>query len=157
MAMAVIIFAFGGIELFGITAAEARDPDKTLPKAVNQIIYRILIFYIATLLVLFSLFPWNQMAQGGSPFVMVFASLDSQGVATLLNFVILTAAVSVYNGTSYCSSRMLLGLAQQGNAQKLFARINNAVPNQCSDPFCGSHYFMCVVNYIFPEKHLGYS
>ncbi|MDR2062014.1 MAG: amino acid permease, partial [Acinetobacter sp.] len=124
MAMAVIIFAFGGIELFGITAAEAREPDKTLPKAVNQIIYRILIFYIATLFILFALFPWNQMAQGGSPFVMVFASLDSQGVATLLNFVILTAAVSVYNGTSYCSSRMLLGLAQQGNAPKFLKHIN---------------------------------
>ncbi len=156
MAMAVIIFAFGGIELFGITAAEARDPDKTLPKAVNQIIYRILIFYIATLFVLFALFPWNQMAEGGSPFVMVFASLDSQGVATMLNFVILTAAVSVYNGTSYCSSRMLLGLAQQGNAPKFLKKINkNGIPTNAVLVSAFVSVLCVILNYIFPEKAFG--
>ncbi|WP_151790170.1 amino acid permease [Acinetobacter junii] len=156
MAMAVIIFAFGGIELFGITAAEARDPDKTLPKAVNQIIYRILIFYIATLFVLFALFPWNQMAEGGSPFVMVFASLDSQGVATMLNFVILTAAVSVYNGTSYCSSRMLLGLAQQGNAPKFLKKINkNCIPTNAVLVSAFVTVLCVILNYIFPEKAFG--
>ncbi|MCH7393256.1 amino acid permease [Acinetobacter dispersus] len=156
MAMAVIIFAFGGIELFGITAAEARDPDKTLPKAVNQIIYRILIFYIATLFILFALFPWNQMAQGGSPFVMVFASLDSQGVATMLNFVILTAAVSVYNGTSYCSSRMLLGLAQQGNAPKFLKKINKrGIPTNAVYVSAFVTVLCVLLNYVFPEKAFG--
>ncbi|MFN3904942.1 MAG: amino acid permease [Acinetobacter junii] len=156
MAMAVIIFAFGGIELLGITAAEARDPDKTLPKAVNQIIYRIQIFYIATLFVLFALFPWNQMAEGGSPFVMVFASLDSQGVATMLNFVILTAAVSVYNGTSYCSSRMLLGLAQQGNAPKFLKKINkNGIPTNAVLVSAFVTVLCVILNYIFPEKAFG--
>ncbi|WP_336936925.1 amino acid permease [Acinetobacter modestus] len=156
MAMAVIIFAFGGIELFGITAAEARDPDKTLPKAVNQIIYRILIFYIATLFILFALFPWNQMANGGSPFVMVFASLDSQGVATMLNFVILTAAVSVYNGTSYCSSRMLLGLAQQGNAPQFLKKINkNGIPTNAVLISAFVTVLCVLLNYVFPEKAFG--
>ncbi|WP_335961830.1 MULTISPECIES: amino acid permease [Acinetobacter] len=153
MAMAVIIFAFGGIELFGITAAEARDPDKTLPKAVNQIIYRILIFYIATLFILFALFPWNQMAEGGSPFVMVFASLDSHGVATMLNFVILTAAVSVYNGTSYCSSRMLLGLAEQGNAPKFLKQINKrGIPTNAVLVSAFVTVLCVVINYLFPQK-----
>lgn len=156
MPMAVIIFAFGGIELFGITAAEARDPDKTLPKAVNQIIYRILIFYIATLFILFALFPWNQMANGGSPFVMVFASLDSQGVATMLNFVILTAAVSVYNGTSYCSSRMLLGLAQQGNAPQFLKKINkNGIPTNAVLISAFVTVLCVLLNYAFPEKAFG--
>ncbi|ENW80992.1 hypothetical protein F909_02283 [Acinetobacter sp. ANC 3929] len=156
MAMAVIIFAFGGIELFGITAAEAHDPDKTLPKAVNQIIYRILIFYIATLFILFALFPWNQMAQGGSPFVMVFASLDSQGVATMLNFVILTAAVSVYNGTSYCSSRMLLGLAKQGNAPKFLEKINKrGIPTNAVYVSAFVTVLCVLLNYAFPEKAFG--
>lgn len=156
MAMAVIIFAFGGIELFGITAAEARDPDKTLPKAVNQIIYRILIFYISTLFILFALFPWNQMANGGSPFVMVFASLDSQGVATMLNFVILTAAVSVYNGTSYCSSRMLLGLAQQGNAPQFLKKISkNGIPTNAVLISAFVTVLCVLLNYAFPEKAFG--
>ncbi|MFW1808269.1 amino acid permease [Acinetobacter ursingii] len=153
MAMAAIVFAFGGIELFGITAAEARDPEKTLPKAVNQIIYRILIFYIATLFILLSLFPWNQMAQGGSPFVMVFASLDSQGVATALNFVILTAAISVYNGTSYCSSRMLLGLAEQGNAPQFLKKINKrGIPVNAVLVSALVTALCVLLNYIFPEK-----
>ena len=116
MAMAIIMFSFGGIELVGIAAAETKNPTTTIPKAVNQIVYRVLLFYVLTIIVLLSLFPWNQIAEGGSPFVLIFDSLGRQGVATVLNFVVLTAAISVYNGTSYGTSRMLLGLAEQGNA-----------------------------------------
>lgn len=156
MAMAAIIFAFGGIELVGITAAETRNPDKTLPKAVNQIVYRILIFYVATLVILLALFPWNQMAQGGSPFVMIFASLDSVGVATALNFVILTAAVSVYNSICYCTSRMLLGLAQQGNAPKALARINKrGIPTNAVLVSALASALCVLINYAFPEKAFG--
>ncbi|TCM69079.1 aromatic amino acid transport protein AroP [Acinetobacter calcoaceticus] len=156
MAIAVIIFAFGGIELFGITAAEARDPEKTLPKAVNQIIYRILIFYIATLVILLALFPWNQMVEGGSPFVMVFASLDNQAVATILNFVILTSAVSVYNGTSYCSSRMLFGLAQQGNAPKFLKHVNKrGIPTYAVLVSAAVTVLCVLLNYLLPEGAFG--
>lgn len=97
-----------------------KNPTTTIPKAVNQIVYRVLLFYVLTIIVLLSLFPWNQIAEGGSPFVLIFDSLGSQGVATVLNFVVLTAAISVYNGTSYGTSRMLLGLAEQGNAPTVF-------------------------------------
>ena len=100
MAMAMIMFAFGGIELVGIAAAETDNPKETLPKAINKIVYRVLLFYILSLLVILSLYPWNQMAQGGSPFVLIFDSLGNQTVATVLNFVVLTAAVSVYNNLS---------------------------------------------------------
>ena len=128
MAMAMIMFAFSGIELVGIAAAETDNPQKTLPKAVNQIVYRVLLFYILSLVVILSLYPWNMMAEGGSPFVLIFDSLGSQTVTAVLNFVVLTAAVSVYNSTNYCTSRMLLGLAQQGNAPKFLSKIN-----LCSD------------------------
>ncbi|MCO8101861.1 amino acid permease [Acinetobacter indicus] len=152
MAMAMIMFAFGGIELVGIAAAETDNPKKTLPKAVNQIVYRVLLFYILTLLIILALYPWNQMAQGGSPFVMMFDSLGSQGVATVLNFVILTAAVSVYNSTNYCTSRMLLGLAEQGNAPKFLSKINSrGIP---VNAVMVSAFFtlLCVLlNYLFPE------
>jgi len=156
MAMAAIIFAFGGIELVGIAAAETRHPDKTLPKAINQIVYRVLLFYIATLTILLALFPWNHIAQGGSPFVMIFASLDSIGVATALNFVILTAAVSVYNSICYCTSRMLLSLAQQGNAPKALARINkNGIPSNAVLVSALASALCVLINYIFPEKAFG--
>ena len=153
MAMAMIMFAFGGIELVGIAAAETDNPKKTLPKAVNQIVYRVLLFYILSLVVILSLYPWNMMAQGGSPFVMIFDSLGSQTVAGVLNFVVLTAAVSVYNSTNYCTSRMLLGLAQQGNAPKFLSKINQrGIP---VNAVMVSAFFtlMCVLlNYLVPEK-----
>ena len=153
MAMAMIMFAFGGIELVGIAAAETDNPQKTLPKAINQIVYRVLLFYILSLVIILSLYPWNQMAQGGSPFVLIFDSLGSQTVATILNFVVLTAAVSVYNSTNYSTSRMLLGLAQQGNAPRFLSKINlRGIP---VNAVMVSAFFtlMCVlVNYLFPEK-----
>ncbi|MCA4825839.1 MAG: amino acid permease, partial [Serratia rubidaea] len=118
MAMAVIMFSFGGLEMVGITAAEAADPRRSIPKATNQVVYRILIFYIGSLTVLLSLYPWAKVVEGGSPFVMIFHALDSNLVATLLNVVVLTAALSVYNSGVYANSRMLFGLATQGNAPK---------------------------------------
>ncbi|QXW26684.1 amino acid permease [Acinetobacter johnsonii] len=153
MAMAMIMFAFGGIELVGIAAAETDNPKTTLPKAINQIVYRVLLFYILSLVIILSLYPWNQMAQGGSPFVLIFDSLGSQTATTVLNFVVLTVAVSVYNSTNYCTSRMLLGLAEQGNAPKLFSKINDrGIP---VNAVMASAFFtlLCVlINYLFPEK-----
>ena len=153
MAMAIIMFSFGGIELVGIAAAETKNPTTTIPKAVNQIVYRVLLFYVLTIIVLLSLFPWNQIAEGGSPFVLIFDSLGSQGVATVLNFVVLTAAISVYNGTNYGTSRMLLGLAEQGNAPQFLKKINQRGIPYAAILCSALVTLLCVVlNYIFPEK-----
>lgn len=152
MAMAMIMFAFGGIELVGIAAAETKNPEKTLPKAVNQIVYRVLLFYILSLVVILSLYPWNMMAQGGSPFVLIFDSLGSQTVAGVLNFVVLSAAVSVYNSTNYCTSRMLLGLAQQGNAPRFLKKINHRGIPVNAIIISALFTVLCVlINYLFPE------
>ncbi|MFC0225606.1 amino acid permease [Serratia aquatilis] len=124
MAMAVIMFSFGGLEMVGITAAEAAEPRSSIPKATNQVVYRILIFYIGSLTVLLSLYPWDKVVEGESPFVMIFHALDSNLVATILNVVVLTAALSVYNSGVYCNSRMLFGLATQGNAPKVLTKVN---------------------------------
>ncbi|MHC1473084.1 hypothetical protein ACYJ51_30505, partial [Klebsiella pneumoniae] len=67
-----------------------------------------------TLAVLLSLYPWRNVVEGGSPFVLIFHAIDSNIVANALNLVVLTAALSVYNSCVYCNSRMLFGLAQQG-------------------------------------------
>ena len=153
MAMAIIMFSFGGIELVGITAAEAKDPTKTIPKAVNQIVYRVLLFYICTIFILLSLYPWNQIAEGGSPFVLIFDSLGSQSVATILNFVVLTAAISVYNGTSYGTSRMLLGLSEQGNAPKFLSKINQrGIPYTAILTSAVVTLICVILSYMFPEK-----
>ena len=86
-------------------------------------IYRILIFYIGALAVLLSLYPWEKVVTGGSPFVLIFHALSSNLVANVLN-VVLTAALSVYNSGVYSNSRMLFGLAKQGNAPKVLCSVN---------------------------------
>ncbi|AOY01161.1 amino acid permease [Jeongeupia sp. USM3] len=154
--LAIIMFSFGGLELIGITAAEADDPQKSIPKAVNQVIYRILIFYIGALTILLSLFPWNQVAQGGSPFVMIFEQIGSGWVATVLNVVVLTAALSVYNSGVYANSRMLYGLAKQGNAPKSLARVDPRGVPVLAIALSGLATFSCVViNYLIPAEALG--
>ncbi len=156
MAMAVIMFSFGGLELVGITAAEAEDPQKTIPKATNQVIYRILIFYVGALAVLLSLYPWNKVQEGGSPFVMIFQALDSQLVATVLNVVVLTAALSVYNSCVYCNSRMLLGLAEQGDAPSVLARVNRrGIPAPALLVSATATDLCVVINYLMPGKAFG--
>ncbi|WP_288384026.1 amino acid permease [uncultured Acinetobacter sp.] len=153
MSLAIIMFAFGGLELIGITAAETKNPPKTIPKAVNQIVYRILIFYIGAIGVLLCLFPWNQLAQGGSPFVLIFQSLNSHGVANVLNFVVLVAAISVYNSCIYCNSRMLHGLAMQGNAPRVLQRVNRrGIPVYAAGVSASITALCVLINYLMPGK-----
>lgn len=120
MSLAIIMFSFGGLELIGITAAEAKDPEVTIPKATNQVIYRILIFYIGTIGILLCLQPWTDITKNVMPFATVFQNLDQNFVYYVMYGVALVAALSVYNSSLYCNSRMLYGLAQQGNAPKSF-------------------------------------
>ncbi|MHA3658771.1 amino acid permease [Yersinia enterocolitica] len=153
MAMAVIMFSFGGLEMVGITAAEAEDPHHSIPKATNQVVYRILIFYIGSLAVLLSLYPWGKVVEGGSPFVMIFHALDSNLVATILNVVVLTAALSVYNSGVYCNSRMLFGLASQGNAPKVLTKVNKrGVPILSIALSALATSAGVVINYVMPGK-----
>jgi aromatic amino acid transport protein AroP len=153
MAMAVIMFSFGGLEMVGITAAEAADPRRSIPKATNQVVYRILIFYIGSLTVLLSLYPWHKVVEGGSPFVMIFHALDSSLVATLLNVVVLTAALSVYNSGVYANSRMLFGLATQGNAPKALTRVNKRGVPMLSIALSALVTSVGVlINYVMPGK-----
>ena len=156
MAMAVIMFSFGGLELVGITAAEADEPHKTIPKATNQVIYRILLFYVGSLAVLLSLYPWRNVVEGGSPFVLIFHAIDSNIVANALNLVVLTAALSVYNSCVYCNSRMLFGLSVQGNAPKFLARVSKRGVPVNSLLLSGIITSLVVVlNYLLPHEALG--
>ena len=164
--MAIIMFSFGGLELIGITAAEAENPEKNIPKATNQVIYRILIFYVGALIILFSLSPWATITTETSPFVTVFDNLkglhfnvfgtDVSGtnlIANVLNLIVLTAALSVYNSSVYSNSRMLYGLAEQGNAPKFVMHLNkSAVPTRAiivSSCFAG----LCIIiNKFMPDE-----
>jgi L-asparagine transporter-like permease len=158
--LAFLMFAFGGIELIGMAAAEAENPEKTIPKAINQVVFRILLFYVGSLTILLSLVPWDQLQLGGldkSPFVMIFSQLGIGWAAHLLNFIILTAALSVYNSGMYANSRMLYSLAVQGNAPKVFAKTNKAGVPTPAVLLSAALIFGCVLlNYFVPEDALGH-
>ncbi len=156
LSLAVIMFSFGGLELIGITAAEARSPQTTIPKAVNQVVYRILLFYIGSLVVLLSLYPWLEIKSNSSPFVMIFHDLNSNVVASALNFVILVASLSVYNSGVYSNSRMLFGLSVQRNAPKFLAKVSRGGVPINSLLLSGAITSLVVVlNYVLPHDAFG--
>lgn len=132
MALAVVMFSFGGTELVGITAGETKDPRRSVPEAVNGVIWRILVFYIGSLLVITAVVPWTQIGKPNangvvvSPFVEIFDSIGVRTAAGILNFVCLTAVISVYNSGLYANSRMLYSLAGQGNAPSAFHRLSRS-------------------------------
>ena len=157
MSLAPVLFSFGGIELIGITAGEAENPDKTIPRAINQVIYRILIFYVGTMIVLMTLWPWNLVGKEASPFVQIFSKAGFPAAANILNFVVLTAAVSVYNSAIYSNSRMLFGLAKSGNAPKFFEKLSaRGVPVNGILISSGITLLAAVLNYLLPDEVFMY-
>jgi len=120
----IAVFAFVGIELVGTTAAEARDPETTLPRAIRAIPIRVMLFYVAALVAIMAVTPWQEIVPGQSPFVSMF-SLAGLGIAaSVVNFVVLTSAASSANSGIYSTSRMVFGLAQEGDAPAVFGRLS---------------------------------
>lgn len=150
---AVVMFAFGGIEIIGVTAGEAKDPQRVLPRAINAVPLRILLFYVLTMLVLMSIFPWQQIGSQGSPFVQIFDNLGISSAATILNIVVISAAVSAINSDIFGAGRMMYGLAQQGHAPKGFARLSrNGVPWLTVVVMSSALLLGVVLNYLIPEN-----
>ncbi|MDY5601758.1 MAG: amino acid permease, partial [Schaalia hyovaginalis] len=120
----IALFAFVGIELVGTTVAETADPEKTLPKAINSIPVRIMLFYVAALAAIMMVTPWDQVDPERSPFVTMFSMTGLGAAATIVNLVVLTSAASSANSGIYSTSRMLFGLANRGDAPKVFSRLS---------------------------------
>ncbi|AFM42843.1 gamma-aminobutyrate permease-like transporter [Desulfosporosinus acidiphilus SJ4] len=157
LSLVPVMFSFGGIELIGITAGEADNPKKTIPKAINQVMWRILIFYVGALTVMMILYPWNQVGMDGSPFVQIFSKMGIPAAASILNVVVLTAALSVYNSGIYSNGRMLYSLAQQGNAPKSFAKLNsNGIPVRGVLISSALTLVAVILNYLIPGKIFMY-
>jgi L-asparagine transporter-like permease len=152
MTFPMIIFAFDGVELIGLTASETQDPQTTIPKAVNQVVFRILIFYVGSLTILLSLYHWSNLQTTDSPFVLIFDKIGFKYVAWTLNFIILTAALSVYNSCIYCNSRMLYGLALQDNAPKVLIKTNKRGIPSNAILISGALTFLVIpLNYFIPN------
>ena len=125
----IAIFAFVGVELVGTTAAETKDPEKNLPKAVNSIPVRIIIFYVLALVIVMSVTPWNKIDPSVSPFVNLFSQAGIAAAAIIMNLVVLSSVMSSMNSGVFSTSRMLFGLSREEQGPKIFGKLNTrAVP-----------------------------
>ncbi|MGS1078024.1 D-serine/D-alanine/glycine transporter [Pseudoxanthomonas beigongshangi] len=122
----IAVFAFVGIELVGTTAAETANPERNLPKAINSIPVRIILFYVLALVAIMAVTPWREVVPGKSPFVELFVLAGIPAAASLINFVVLTSATSSANSGIFSTSRMLYGLAQEDHAPKSFGILSRA-------------------------------
>lgn len=119
----IAIFSFIGIELVGTTAAETKDPHKSLPKAINSIPLRIMLFYVAALICVVSVTSWSHISTHQSPFVQFFTLIGIPAAASLMNFVVATSAMSSANSGIFATSRMLYGLAVEKDASIQFGKL----------------------------------
>ena len=153
LSLVMVMFSFGGVELIGITAGEAHNPKKTIPSAINSVIWRILIFYIGALGIMMTLYPWNEIGSNGSPFVLIFDKIGIPGAADLINFVVLTAALSAFNSGLFSTGRMLYNLSLQNNGPKFFGKLNKWSTPSRGILFSSAFLLIAVIlNYFVPEK-----
>ncbi len=127
-AFILVLFAFGGTEIIGVAGTEADDPDRSIPKAVNTVPVRILLFYVLAILVILMLNPWRSITGEESPFVQIFSTLGVNWAAGLLNLVVITAALSAINADLFGTGRVLTGLAREGLAPRAMARTVRDIP-----------------------------
>lgn len=125
----IAVFAFVGLELAGTSAAEVKNPERTLPKAINSIPIRVIFFYVLSLIIIMSVTPWNQVNPEVSPFVQMFVLIGIPIAAGIVNFVVLTSAASSANSGIFSTSRMVYGLADKKGAPKILGHLSkNHVP-----------------------------
>ncbi|RMX07901.1 amino acid permease [Corticibacter populi] len=120
----IAVFAFVGIELVGTAAAETQNPERNLPKAINSIPIRVVLFYLGALFVIMTVMPWNRIDPANSPFVAMFALAGLGIAASVVNFVVLTSAASSANSGIYSTSRIVFGLALTRQAPAAFGRLS---------------------------------
>lgn len=154
-ALCLVTAAYQGVELVGITAGEAENPQDTLRRATKNIIWRILIFYIGAIFVILAMYPWNQLGAIGSPFVMTFAKVGITAAAGIINFVVLTAAMSGCNSGIYSAGRMLYTLSKNGQAPRMFGRVSaSGVPTTSIYLTIATLLLGVLFNYLFPDSQL---
>ncbi|WP_430494300.1 amino acid permease [Rossellomorea marisflavi] len=156
-ALSLVVAAYQGVELIGITAGEARDPKNTLTKAIQSIIWRILIFYIGAIFVIVTVYPWDELNSIGSPFVATFAKVGITAAAGVINFVVITAAMSGCNSGIYSAGRMLYTLGVNGQAPKSFTKLSrNGVPLLGTIGVMIGLGIGVILSYIAPENLFVY-
>ncbi|MBM7699615.1 amino acid permease [Kurthia huakuii] len=156
-ALPIVMFAYLGVEMIGVTAGEAKNPKKVIPRAINTVLIRILIFYIGALTVIMAIYPWNQITDGNSPFVMMFENVGIRYATGIINFVVLTAALSSCNSGIFSTGRMLFNLSHQKQAPKIFGKVGKTgVPTNAIYMSAIVLLIGVALNYFVDEKVFTY-
>lgn len=155
--MVLVVFSFGGAQFLAIAAADADDPAKSVPKAVNGVVFRIIIFYVGTFLAVLSLFPWQELDSKVSPFVNVFDKVGFHFTAQIMSVVIITAALSAFNSCLYAATRMLANLARHNSAPAYLGKVNNKnIPKNALITTSIIVVITVLINYLFPDEAIIY-
>lgn len=125
LATAFVVFSYIGVEVVAVTSGEAKEPQKAIPRALRSMVARLVIFYLASISVLVSIVPWNETGLKVSPFVLVFQRVGIPAASHIMNFVVLTAALSSINTNLYLITRMMFSLSRGGYAPKSFGRVTS--------------------------------
>jgi len=153
LSLVMAAFSFGGVESLSNTAAETKNVKTTLPRATNSLFWRILVFYVGAMLVMVTLFPWNQIGTKTSPFVAIFSAMGIPAAAGIINFVVITAALSAINSSIYVASRMLYNQAVNHDAPSYLTKVNRrGVPVRSICTILVLSLVGVVANYLVPEK-----
>lgn len=152
----IAIFAFGGTEMVGLTAAEAKDPRRALPRAINGVVIRILIFYVGSLSVIMLLMPWTEAASSASPYVLAFDRIGLPWAAGLINLVVLSAVVSSCNSGIFATGRVLAALAKRGQAPRAAAGLDRrGIPAHAITASAAAMLAGVAMNYVLPGAVLA--
>ncbi|ATG53377.1 proline-specific permease ProY [Brachybacterium ginsengisoli] len=151
-AFILVLFAFGGTEIIGVAGTEAEDPGTAIPKAVNTVPVRILLFYVLAIGVILLLTPWRQITGEESPFVQIFDTLGVSWAAAALNLVVITAALSAINADLFGAGRVVAGMARQHLAPAALSGTVRGVPVVTTLAMLGVLVVGVLLNWALPES-----
>ena len=152
VALQIVTYAFLGIEMIGVTAGETKDPQKELPKAINRVAWRILLFYVGAVTVILILIPWTNVSSKQSPFVLAWSSLGIAGAASILNAVVVCSAMSSCNSGIFASARMLYSLSRSGHAPRALRPVSKRKVPARALAVCGVALLGGVIlNIVIPQ------
>ncbi|GAA4687628.1 amino acid permease [Streptomyces youssoufiensis] len=152
-----VVFAFGGLEVVTIAAAESDDPARAVGRAVRSAVWRIVFFYIGSMLVIVTVLPWTDMAPGKSPYVAVLDHVGVPAAGQVMNVVVFVALLSALNANLYGSSRMIFSLAERGEAPRALLRVGSGgVPRRAVFASVAFGFVSVLLNLKWPDSIFQY-
>ena len=157
LSMQMVMFAYQGVELVGVSAGETENPEQALPEAINGVLYWMAALYVGSLLIIMSLVAWNRLSPDASPFVLVFEKVGIPAGAQIINLVVITAAASACNSGIFSTGRMLHSLAKANHAPRIFGKLNGRnIPAIGVAASTGAMLVGVALNYVVPKQVFVY-